>query len=227
MTSFNYAFLFSQKILLLLCIMTILECGNQSNENQYVEEINKIETYFANRQIAEIVPLLNKVLEADPQNRIALLYTCKVSFYLKKYTDAITDCSILLEYHPEYIEAKIIKSRALISSGKKENVDEAIKILDSILQYDTLNSQAWYWKGRALERSGNHGDAIASYNTAIHQTQTLANAYSRLANLYKKAGLNDVSRKYQLMSKAIDYNSFNASLIEQEPDQKNPKKNNK
>jgi tetratricopeptide (TPR) repeat protein len=85
--------------------------------------------------------------------------------------------------------------------------DQALEYARQAIELDPNSDRAWFQKGRADERRGSLDDAVAALNHAIALNQRAASYYYVLANVYRRLGWADESRKALEMFKRLEQES--------------------
>jgi len=92
--------------------------------------------------------------------------------------------------------AELIK--LAVSKQETGAYDEAIDILDQVLEVNSLHAPAHYQKGLIYEEWDRREEAFASYNKAIEINPTYNEARLGLASLYDKSVLNELALEQYL-----------------------------
>jgi len=85
--------------------------------------------------------------------------------------------------------------------------DKALEYARQAIELDPKSDRAWFQKGRADERRGSLDDAVAALNHAIALNQKAASYYYVLANVYRRLGWAEESRKALEMFKRLEQES--------------------
>jgi tetratricopeptide (TPR) repeat protein len=120
---------------------------DEASRNRYLKDVE----YFS------------KKLEEDPTSR---LFMPLAFAYLKlgKYDEVIDICSKGLDYHPDYIAAKVVLANAFMEKGM---VEEAKLLLYDVVEKMPDNYRANKMLGDILRESGDILSATIYYRTAL------------------------------------------------------------
>jgi len=120
---------------------------DEASRNRYLKDVE----YFS------------KKLEEDPTSR---LFMPLAFAYLKlgKYDEVIDICSKGLDYHPDYIAAKVVLANAFMEKGM---VEEAKLLLYDVVEKMPDNYRANKMLGDILRESGDILSATVYYRTAL------------------------------------------------------------
>jgi len=120
---------------------------DEASRNRYLKDVE----YFS------------KKLEEDPTSRLfmPLAFAC---LKLGKYDEVIDICSKGLDYHPDYIAAKVVLANAFMEKGM---VEEAKLLLYDVVEKMPDNYRANKMLGDILRESGDILSATIYYRTAL------------------------------------------------------------
>lgn len=76
---------------------------------------------------------------------------------------------------------------------KEGEFDKALGEFNGAVEIDPENSEAYFWRGRALMKVTRYGDATADFEMAVKLNPAYADAYDNLGWLYARAGKYDKS----------------------------------
>lgn len=102
-------------------------------------------------KIAEATVLLEKARQADPENEVVRLYLANAYINSGKFTEGLQECQKALEIFPEYLGAMVTMAIAYININQNDN---AIFMLNEVLNQDPTNRDAAQYLAMAYERKG-------------------------------------------------------------------------
>lgn len=111
----------------------------------------------------EALTLFQHVVDANPADVEAQLWTARLELRLGRVADAVQTCRAVLAAHPNDVDARIVLGSALTRGGKWP---EALDVLTSAEADAGENSDLFGALARAYQRTGNNPRAIAYFDRA-------------------------------------------------------------
>ena len=135
--------------------------------------------------------LLEKAVEFKPNDGELRMKYATILRKKQKFAKTIEQVNILCDQYPDNLNYQAQKASEIMQNGGHE---EAIKILDNILQKNPYNFSTFTSKGHAQKTLGQTDQAIKSYQSAYQIKADHGEAYFSLSNL----------KTYSFSSKELD-----------------------
>lgn len=148
---------------------------------------------YSRHEVGESLRLLKEIYEEDPSYPNVALMFAKLQYFQQNYdqaeeilrravaSDGSVNASLWL--------AKVLQTR---EAGR----EEALEIVNEIVEGDSGNPEAWYLKGRLHEELDQTPEALAAYRYVIAEGRKIALAHLQLAAHYGRAGLHEQARRH-------------------------------
>ncbi len=135
--------------------------------------------------------LLEKAVQFKPNDGELRMKYAAILRKKQKFAKTIEQVNILCNQYPDNLNYQAQKASEIMQNGEHE---EAIKILDNILQKNPYNFSTFTSKGHAQKTLGQTNQAIKSYRSAYQIKADHGEAYFSLSNL----------KTYSFSSKELD-----------------------
>lgn len=180
---------------LLLCVLALV-CKNQADLQKKYETALRL---YQEQKSQEALVLLKEIYEADSSYTNAALMMGKIHYFDRKFSDSEHIFSGLAEDRHN-INARVWHAKALLQLGKPE---AALNQLNQVVQDDSGNVEAWFFKGKAHLAQNQMGEAIAAFRTSTAEAQKASLAHLELAAIYTRAHMTDMARKHAQQAEAL------------------------
>ena len=144
---------------------------------------------FKKRQWADAITTYSDCLNIDPQNYVfnakLLCNRAACLIYLKKYPDAIKDCTQAIEYQKDYVKAYMRRAQCYKSIGTVEALDEALRDFQQAQKIVGDDSSV----GRDCERS--------IRDTKLQLKKTKRKDYYKLLGVSERATEEQIKKAYK------------------------------
>lgn len=169
-------------------------------------------TFWKLRQMAEAVSDLEKVLELNPSSAVAKYGLGALNYNLNNREKAIHYLNQVLNYPI----AVLFKARIYEEDGK---IDEAVNIINSVIEKYPHLDMAHNAKADALRRAGRYEEALQSVYKAIEIDPDVALYFGTLAEISGAAG--NIENFYLnlsvALSKGMSVNAMGTAIEAYEP----------
>jgi tetratricopeptide (TPR) repeat protein len=145
--------------------------------------------------------LLEKAVQFKPNDGELRMKYATILRKKQKFAKTIEQVNILCNQYPDNLNYQAQKASEIMQNGGHE---EAIKILDNILQKNPYNFSTFTSKGHAQKTLGQTNQAIKSYQSAYQIKADHGEAYFSLSNL----------KTYSFSSKELDVMRQNVERID-------------
>ncbi len=129
---------------------------------------------------AEALRLFDAALEAEPDNRTALLGRAVAFRRAGKAQEALADLDLVLRLEPKNAAALLNRGRLLQERGDLPGALEAFDVLVAVAANDW---DVWMARGDVLAKMGRTEDALRSYGEALHRNPDDASLQARIRAL--------------------------------------------
>ena len=114
-----------------------------------------------------IIEDLSYVIDANPKDIDARLDRLRCYYHAQQWQNALGDAAVLLEYQPQWQEARKLRATAALKSGKTENVPvEDLKLFAQEFPDDLEN---WFRLAERQLRNGKYDEAKESFNAILRR----------------------------------------------------------
>lgn len=117
-----------------------------------------------NKKYTESLEYLEKSLEIDEKNKLALYWKSASLFETKKNQEALQCCNRALEIDDNYLMVWKLKSDILESIEEYQN---ALYCMDKAISLNENDSDSWRSKGIIYQHMNNHSDALQCFEKAL------------------------------------------------------------
>ncbi len=154
------------------------------------KDVNILGRLFSEKRLDESFPYINRILNLDPENKLALFYA-GVAYYEKtQYNEAIPYLEKLITFYPDHEDGSEFLIR--IYSSKKQ-WDKAMDLCNRSISYFPDEHKFHAYKGLIFANLDKCSEAIRSYEEAIRLEENLPDVYYYLARCYAITGQEDLS----------------------------------
>lgn len=182
--------------------------------NNYACNLDELENVFASlfkqQQFGDLMVVFNKCIEQYPNK--PYLYNNRGNLHklLRQSDEAMSDYNKAISLDSSYENPYIGKASLLIL---RSQYDEAIDILDILLEKNPQLDIAYYYKALALFFMDNKEDSFNNYNLAIeHSKNNMPDAYFYRGILYQNYK-NDYKKAIEDYSMCINLINKNAGKL--------------
>ena len=162
---------------------------DKSNRNK--ELFTNAMSNLMKNKLGMSIDLLNEILNADPDYRLAILARGSVYMKMNQPDHAISDFNRVLELDPKHAKAHHLRGLALEIAGSN---DEALKDFDKAIDLDPEYGAAYYSRATLLTKMGQEDLAAEDMQMVAHLTNL---------NIENFANENNVWRSRQLQMEEI------------------------
>lgn len=175
------------------------------NKQEIQKKLEKAGSFYLEKDIDSALKLYNETLQMDGSNLQALMMSGKILFFKKDYERslALFEKALKLDNKNLIVSYWVAKAESQIP-GKKEF---ALNRLNAIIEISPSSIETQYVKATVLESEGKVQEAFRSYNQIIQEQNKITLVYLRLARVYKKAGMQDMSKKHLERAKILGVDS--------------------
>jgi len=177
--------------------------GDELYENGHYEEafsayVTASEQYFNDVQLEKSVQALDSALRIDPENvtlwqtkgSILAFMDNKVEEANKAFDRAFQILNQSIEKKPDDVETLLSVAKTFRGMGK---YDDAIESIDRVIELDSKNIDARFYKAEFLTLAGRYSEATDVYGETIEmipadETSTLTSAWSMMGNSFYDDG---------------------------------------
>ena len=145
--------------------------------------------------------LLEKAVEFEPNDGDLRLKFASILRKKQKFTKTMEQVEILCSQYPDNQLYQALKASEIMQNGGHE---EAIEILEDILEKNPYNFSSFTAKGHAQKTLGKTDKAIESYKSAYKIKQDHGEAFFSLANLKTYTFTNDELNNMRFQVERID-----------------------
>ena len=145
--------------------------------------------------------LLEKAVEFEPNDGDLRLKFASILRKKQKFTKTMEQVEILCSQYPDNQLYQALKASEIMQNGGHE---EAIEILEDILEKNPYNFSSFTAKGHAQKTLGQTDKAIESYKSAYKIKQDHGEAFFSLANLKTYTFTNDELNNMRFQVERID-----------------------
>ena len=148
-----------------------------------LDELENVATTLMNqKKWGDLVVIYDRCVEKYPEK--PFLYNNRAHVYkmLNKYDLALDNYEKAISLDGFYVNPYLGKASLLIFQSKE---DEALKILDRVLSFETKEATAYYYKALAFKFKGDKENAFKNYTLSIkYANNTIPIAYFDRGNLF-------------------------------------------
>lgn len=162
----------------------MLDTALSYNPNHPWFQVERGAIFEANGETEPAVAAYHRAIEADPSNRWAHKQLGLLFLQQKRYKEAAASLQQAVKLFPEAL-SYIKMGEALVQIAQN---DEAITALDKALEHDPANSDASYYRGRALFNLKRYQEAVAAFQLAIDLNLAEGKDEHELAAVYAEMG---------------------------------------
>lgn len=161
------------------------------------KDINLLLRIFPEKNWVEIFPCIVRILESDPDNKLALLYAGIADYEQMKYKEALPYLEKLMTLYPDHEKGAEYLIRIYSSLKRWE---EAIGVCEKSLEYYPDKHKFYVYKGGILADADRCSEALESYEIAVQLEENLPNVYYYMARCSALTGQEDQALKYVVLS---------------------------
>lgn len=138
------------------------------------------------------IPACSRIIEqkGEGKHKTAIAYNnrCVAKNQLRKFDEALDDCSNAIRLHPKLAFAFHNRGYANLEKGVLES---AIADYDKSIALNPSNGRSLHGRGKAYSQSHEYDKAIADFSAAIALYSDYADAYEDRGNAYMMSGHTD------------------------------------
>lgn len=153
---------------------------------------------FQDGNYAEAASFFSQVIEQKPDHAVAYGNRCLSYLELKRYENAIADCTMAIELASDSTVAFV--SEAFLNRGlahyRSRQIQNAIADYTQVLQQNVHDYRALYNRGLAYADFGHYDEALQDYHQAVQQTPIPKEALTLIRN--------DEGIAYLMLDKPMD-----------------------
>ncbi len=185
-----------------MCVITFYNTTNYKNYESYYENATatNLKSGLAHSNYAASLARENKydkalihyrkAVELSPDNIEVRMKLADSYLYLKDYAKMIEQCNAVIKINPKF--PRSYYNIALYYADKKK-MNEALIYVSKAVTADSLNAEAFLYRGLILEGTNKSDSALIDFKKAVKLNPQLALAYFRMGfingnkNLFKEA----------------------------------------
>jgi len=162
--------------------------------------------YYLNKDYKKSSETYNFLISKNAKELNYYLQRAKSNFELKNYELALDDIKLYTTYFYNDFEAQYLYSQILFDN---EQFLESVKILNSLIEKNTTNSQYYLARGNAFLNANSYQLAINDYGIALDLAPSLTQIYFNLG--LAKKGIGDMEGACNEWNKAIQNGDYKAN----------------
>lgn len=132
------------------------------------------------------IDLLNEILDADPDDRLATLARGSVYLRMNQPKRAISDFDRVLEIDPKHAKAHHLRGLAQEIAGFN---DRALKDFDKAIDIDPEYGAAYYSRATLLTKMGREDSAVEDMQMVAHLTNLNIESFANENNVWRSRQL--------------------------------------
>ena len=137
---------------------------------------------FMEDNLGVSIDLLNEILDADSDDKLALLARGSVYLKMSNAKNAISDFGRAVEIDSEYAKAYHLRGIALETAG---NDDKALKDFDKAIELDPEYGAAYYSRATLLTKMGKEDAASEDMKMLSHLTNLNIESFANENNIWR------------------------------------------
>ena len=141
---------------------------------------------FMNNKLGVSIDLLDEILNADPEDRLALLARGSVYLKMENTETAIGDFSKAIELNPNHPKAYHLRGLAREMAGENE---EALADFGKAIEIDPEYGAAYYSRATLLTKMGREDDAVMDMQMVTHLTDLNIENFANENNTWRSRQL--------------------------------------
>lgn len=134
-----------------------------SDQSQYARYARSV-AYFRSADLRAAIKEIDSLINEEPENPYFHELKAQILYESGQREDALPSARRALELKPDAPLLKIALAQSLLETRETVQVQEAVDLIKSALQYERDNSYGWYLLSTAYGQQGN--DALAKYASA-------------------------------------------------------------
>ena len=157
---------------------------DKSNRNKelFTDAMSKL----MKNKLGMSLDLLNEILNADPDDRLAILARGSVYLKMNQPDHAISDFSRILELDPKHAKAHHLRGLAREITGSN---DEALRDFDQAIQIDPEYGAAYYSRASLRSKLGQEDLAAEDMKMVAHLTNLNIESFANENNVWRSRQL--------------------------------------
>ena len=155
-------------------------------ENRKNELFNSAMSNLMEDKFGMSIDLLNEILKADPNDRLALLARGSVYLKMGNSKNAVGDFSRLLEMDSNYTKAYHLRGLARELAGDD---DLALSDFNKAIDIDPEYGAAYYSRASLLTKMGNEDSAAEDMKMIAHLTNVNLESFANENNIWRSRQL--------------------------------------
>jgi arylsulfatase A-like enzyme len=157
------------------------------------KDINILLRLFSEKKSEEVFPYINRILEIDPENRLALHYAGAAYYEQGKYEKAIPHLEKLMTLYPDHDAGGEYLIRIYSSMRSWE---KALEMCDKSIEFYPDEPKFHIYKGLVLANTDRCMEALGSFEAAIRLDENLPDVYYYMARCSAITGQEERALEY-------------------------------
>ncbi|MDR3612784.1 MAG: tetratricopeptide repeat protein [Candidatus Obscuribacterales bacterium] len=171
-------------------------------------ELATVDKLIEGKDFQKAIPLLDKMLERDPQLNEAFQERGRAYLGLHMYRQAADDFSTALSVNPRLTKSLLDRAACFYYLAE---YDKAQNDYDDILAGAPENAAALLGRGMCKDKLNNSKDAVTDLETAVKIKPKYAEAYDELGTAYLAE--NEIQKSLDAYAKSIEINPKSAQTF--------------
>lgn len=172
------------KRLFLFCLLLTWAC---TPSNPDPERLKEADTRYLRGDIDAALDLYREILNDHPGHARTAIMASKALYYKQEFDEAESLLNEACTADDTSVDCLLWLAKVRAVAPEKH--EQAMRVLDELLERDSSHIEAWTLKGQLLEDQDRVPEAIDAYRYAVAESKKAARAHLRLSLLYKKHGM--------------------------------------
>jgi tetratricopeptide (TPR) repeat protein len=170
-------------------------------DQEYLADFNKSTgtAYVRHGHWEKAIPLLEKALEANPDDLDTRMRLAEAFGGTNDYEKACEHLEMILEHDPD--STRVVRALG-IAYSRRENYARAIEYLERAVKLDPNHAKAFYRLGAAYDNTKLYNQAVEAFKKAILVDPRFAKAYQAMGFAYES--LDDRQSAVECFKKALE-----------------------
>ncbi len=156
-------------------------------------DVNLLLRLFPDKKYKELFPYINRILDTDPENKLALQSAGIAYYEQNKYEKAIPYLEKLITLYPNHKGGGEYLIRIYSSMKKWE---QAMEVCNSSIEHHPDEHKFYVYKGLIFANTNRCVEALKSFELAIRLEENLPNVYYYMARCSAMTGQEERALKY-------------------------------